>query len=171
MSDPNNATILVFVKGEPDRILFVIEDWWIRKKRFNYIKPEFLPITTPGGAIDEGEKPLDALKREYFEEMGTKLEDLGIEDLREEIIYTSKFNNSKTLIYKGNAKNIIRFNRDGEKFNNETTGFILPRIDVVKTAVLNGTGEIIDNGIKFKLLPWVLSSLKYMFDNSFIDSD
>jgi 8-oxo-dGTP pyrophosphatase MutT (NUDIX family) len=73
MSEIKNATVIILTNTEPKRILFVIEDWFIRKERFNFSEPSFLPLATPGGTIDKGETYFQGLEREYFEEMGTKL--------------------------------------------------------------------------------------------------
>jgi hypothetical protein len=45
---------------------------------------------------------------------------------------------------------------------------MLAPIESVRTAVLDGTGDIIDNGISYKLLPYVLLSLKEMFNQGLI---
>ena len=86
----NNAAILLFFFHNYEyKAIFVIEN--------------NNQISTPGGGIDPGESPEDAMKREFNEEIGMDLPPLENKDNFE--IYTNPDNGNITYIYISSLKN------------------------------------------------------------------
>ena len=146
----NNAAILLFFYHNNEyKAIFVIE---------NNNDNE---IGTPGGGIEPGESPEDAMKREFDEEIGMDLPPLENEDNYE--IYYNPDNGNTTYIYISSLKNSSDKITFIKSKNNETKGVVNLSFNKLVDDILFGETQFTDTrGNLHSIREPIKKSLKHL---------
>jgi len=80
-----------------DKIIDRVKIFYINKRNQVYLIHNNNTVQLPGGHVEENENLIDAVKREIYEELGIKLDNLPTEFLEINAYYENYFNTNKTV--------------------------------------------------------------------------